>query len=252
MSMGQAPDHARRLAFTRLAAPSHHRSVSWQRHASVSSPLVAYESAGGGSRDDDPPPDGPSPAAPQGDPLAHLVAPATRGDRQAVDALLRAIAPRVLGVACRILGANSPEAEDVAQEALVAVCAGLPRFRGECSVVFYATRIAVRLALQTGRSNRARTRRELEAEAAEPIASSTPDEAASASKRRAALRALLELLPEDQAEALAMQVVIGMSLQEIADATGAPVNTIRSRIWLAKQATRARIERNPRYRELFR
>jgi RNA polymerase sigma-70 factor (ECF subfamily) len=34
-------------------------------------------------------------------------------------------------------------------------------------------------------------------------------------------------------------------MQEVADATGAPVNTVRSRLRLAKEALRRRIEEDP-------
>jgi RNA polymerase sigma-70 factor (ECF subfamily) len=41
-------------------------------------------------------------------------------------------------------------------------------------------------------------------------------------------------------------VVLGWTLEEVALATGAPVNTVRSRVRLAKEALRRRIEANPR------
>jgi RNA polymerase sigma-70 factor (ECF subfamily) len=56
---------------------------------------------------------------------------------------------------------------------------------------------------------------------------------------------LLGKLPEEQAEALAMRVALGWSLQEIADATETPANTVRSRLRLAKEAMRKRIANNP-------
>ena len=64
------------------------------------------------------------------------------------------------------------------------------------------------------------------------------------------LRELLEDLPEEQAEALTLRVVMGWSLEEVARASGAPVNTVRSRVRLAKEALRARIEARPALAEL--
>jgi DNA-directed RNA polymerase specialized sigma24 family protein len=56
------------------------------------------------------------------------------------------------------------------------------------------------------------------------------------------VRALLDDLPEEQAEALALRFMLGWSLIEISEASGAPVNTVRSRLRLAKEALRRRVE----------
>jgi RNA polymerase sigma-70 factor (ECF subfamily) len=47
-----------------------------------------------------------------------------------------------------------------------------------------------------------------------------------------------------------MKVVLGYSLEEIAQATGVPVNTVRSRMLTAKETMRQRIERDPRLADL--
>jgi RNA polymerase sigma-70 factor (ECF subfamily) len=52
-------------------------------------------------------------------------------------------------------------------------------------------------------------------------------------------------LPSEQAEALAMRVVLGWSLKEIAVYGSVPLNTVRSRLRLAKEALRRRIELAP-------
>jgi DNA-directed RNA polymerase specialized sigma24 family protein len=44
--------------------------------------------------------------------------------------------------------------------------------------------------------------------------------------------------------------VLGWSLEEIAQQSGAPINTIRSRIRLAKDALRRRIEASPAHDDL--
>ena len=64
-------------------------------------------------------------------------------------------------------------------------------------------------------------------------------------------RELLGQLPEAQAEALAMHLALGHSIEEVAAAVGAPGNTVRSRIRLAKEALRARIDGDPRLAELL-
>jgi RNA polymerase sigma factor (sigma-70 family) len=187
----------------------------------------------------------PEPIPPTPDPLGDLCVAACAGDLGAMRRVLDAVAPRVYAVARRVLGPAHDEVEDVAQEALIALVRALPAFRGECPVIGYAARIAVRTAVAARRRQRAGDRgREL----AEPGAAD--DEASAAqtvagARRLALLRELLAELPAGQGETLALRVVLGCSVQEIAVATGAPVNTVRSRLRLAKTALRERIEADP-------
>jgi len=60
------------------------------------------------------------------------------------------------------------------------------------------------------------------------------------------VRGLIQTLPEEQAETLALRVVLGFSLEEVAEATGVPLNTVRSRVRLAKTALKKRIEADPK------
>jgi RNA polymerase sigma-70 factor (ECF subfamily) len=59
-----------------------------------------------------------------------------------------------------------------------------------------------------------------------------------AARRRAALRRLLSELPELQAEVLALHTVLGYTVEETAAVTGAPLNTVRSRLRAALSALR--------------
>ena len=58
------------------------------------------------------------------------------------------------------------------------------------------------------------------------------------------MQSLLEEIPQEQAEALAMRTMLGWSLEEIVEASGAPLNTVRSRL-RAKEALRRKIEADP-------
>jgi RNA polymerase sigma factor (sigma-70 family) len=191
--------------------------------------------------------------SPRSDPLADLARRATSGEAAAMRQLLRALATPLLGAVRAIAGRDAPDVEDIGQETMVAFVQALPAFRGECSVVHYASRIAVRTAMA------ARKRRLIRQNRAEAIGSEAGDDnyAASASedawavRRRDLLRALLDELPEAQADTFALRIALGYSMQEVADATGAPVNTVRSRLRLAKEALRHRIEKDPAFAELI-
>ena len=66
--------------------------------------------------------------------------------------------------------------------------------------------------------------------------------------RCAACRISLTLpdeLPEEQAETFALRVVLDYSLEQVAAATGAPVNTVRSRVRLAREKLKTKIEADP-------
>lgn len=184
------------------------------------------------------------------DPLRLLVTAALRGDAAAVRALLGKVAPAMLGVLRAVLGPGDRDLEDVLQDALVGVVQGLAAFRGEATVLHFARSIALRRALDHRRS-RARRGPQIELEDdAVLTAGRSPEASLLAARRREAFRALLEELRPEQAEAFAMKVLLGHSVEEIATATGAALETVRSRLRLAKAALRGRIQNDPTLLEL--
>ncbi|MEJ7765696.1 MAG: sigma-70 family RNA polymerase sigma factor, partial [Acidimicrobiales bacterium] len=76
------------------------------------------------------------------DPDADLVAAAQRGDRRALDDLLRRHQPRLFAV-CRRLTGSDADADDSTQEALVAIVRALPGFDSRSRFGTWAYRIAV-------------------------------------------------------------------------------------------------------------
>jgi RNA polymerase sigma-70 factor (ECF subfamily) len=181
------------------------------------------------------------------DPLAPLLEDAKAGDREKLGRILEATAPAVLSVVRMIMGSDNPDVPDVAQESLLAVKDALRNFRGEASVMQYARQVAVRTALSARRGRNARDRL-LERYRRE---SATQDEAEEETdpvlraRRTAAFRLLLDDLPDEQAETFALRVVLDYSLDQVAAATGAPINTVRSRVRLAREKLKQRIERDP-------
>jgi RNA polymerase sigma factor (sigma-70 family) len=188
------------------------------------------------------------------DPLAHLAERAAEGDAAAMHPLLQALVPLLLSSVRAILGRGGAAAEDVTQEALVGFVHALGAFRGDCTVLHYATRIAVRTAIAARRrevSDRERLAALHLSHTPLDEAPPSPRDEAIAAKKKAIVRSLLDELPDIQADTLAMRVVLGYSMQEVADATGAPVNTVRSRLRLAKEALRHRIEADPHIAEFL-
>lgn len=176
-----------------------------------------------------------------------LVDRAVRGDTAATGQLLKQLAPSMIRAARSLMGSTHADVDDVVQQSLIGLVQSLPHFRGECSVAHFASRIVTRTALAARRRNNVRADRR--DDAVDPDAfgvDASQSAAVEAEQRRAMVRELIEKLPEEQAETLALRVVLGFSLEEVAEATGVPLNTVRSRVRLAKTALKKRIEADPR------
>ena len=186
------------------------------------------------------------------DELWGLAAAVQRGDAQALSTFLSAIVPQLLRVVRSVLGPEHPDLEDVAYEAAYAVVEGLPRFRGEGTVLHFACRVTVLSAMNVRRRDAAQKRALLRAptdlEQLE-LDAPNPEENAQAAALAPIVRELLATLPDALAEALALHVVLGYTVAEIAQTASLPVETVRSRLRLAKQALRKRVLTNPRLRE---
>jgi RNA polymerase sigma factor (sigma-70 family) len=191
-----------------------------------------------------------NPSSTPSDDAAELTAVARlagSGDPVATRRFLDQVWPTLSRVVSGVLGSRHPEVDDVIQQSLIAVLQALSAFRGECHPAGYASRIALHVALRARRNTAVRRAR---SETLAQISASDPDVLwpgceVSAERRKKALRDLLTELPEEQADALALRTMLGWSLEEVAHATGAPLNTVRSRVRLAKEALRRRIEADP-------
>ena len=183
---------------------------------------------------------------PEAEDLTALAKRAGAGDVAATTQLLRQVAPEMFRVVRGVMGGQLADVEDATQQALVGLVHALPAFRGDCSPAGYACRIAFRTALaQRRKAIRERKRADLTANADSWSSERERDCVSEAKSRMELLRGLLETLPTEQAEALCLRTMLGWSLPEIAEASGAPLNTVRSRLRLAKEALRGRIEADP-------
>ncbi len=179
------------------------------------------------------------------DTLAELARAAGENDPTAVRTLLITVGPHMLRVVGKVLGANHPDVDDVFQESASAVLDALPRYRGECSVLHFVSRVAVLTAMRVRRRESSAKRKAIREDDVLveqlPSESSAPDAVFSRRIAAEAVRGLLDSLPVEQAEALALHCVLGYTVSEIATLSGAPVETVRSRLRLAKKALRERI-----------
>jgi len=176
------------------------------------------------------------------DALEPLLQEALAGNELALRTLVRAVSPKMLAVVRRLLGAHHPDVEDVAQEAAVAFVAALPRFQKNCSLMHFACRIAVQQGLSYRRAKATTKRGALSRSdaAIEELAGPErhPEQQLCDRQAAQAVRDLLKRLPPPQAEVLVLHAVAGFTIEEIANNTQTPTETVRSRLRLARSAAR--------------
>ncbi len=175
-----------------------------------------------------PPTSGGGAASPDPEELLRLVA---RGDEQAFASLYDVLAPKVFGLARRILR-DAAQAEEVAQEALVEVWRTAARFdpaRG--SAVSWALTITHRRAVDRVRSAQAGSERELRVAAA---SAQTPYdevvEGVTASLEQQQVRRCLRTLTDLQREAITLAYYRGYTYREVAEKLRTGLPTIKTRM----------------------
>ncbi|WP_344488614.1 RNA polymerase sigma factor [Streptomyces enissocaesilis] len=160
--------------------------------------------------------------------LTAAVLAAQDGDEDAFRTVYRAVHPRLLGYIRTLVG--DPEAEDVASESWLQIARDLDRFSGDADRFRgWAARIARNRALD---HIRMRGRRPAiggdETElATKPGACDTADEAMEALATGDAL-ALIAQLPQDQAEAVVLRVVVGLDAKSAAQTLGKRPGAVRT------------------------
>lgn len=182
-------------------------------------------------------PTGPSHNSPYGELDDATLAVVGVDDLEAFGELVRRHQDFVYGAALRVVR-NPTLAQDIAQEAFVRAHRGLAGFKGDSQVRSWLYRIATNLAL-----NAVQRRREYPSEALpESAGPSGPEHQTELQALRVALEEAIATLPDDQRVPLVMREYGGLSYQEIADETGLPLNTVRTRILRARRALRSKLE----------
>ncbi len=129
----------------------------------------------------------------------------------------------------RILG-RPHDAEDVTQEAFVAAYRSIGSFRGDGPLGAWIMRIATRQAFR--RLSERRPTADLD-EMPEPRLADTgasPVGVVVAAERARELRQAVRSLPDPYREAVALRFFGELSLAEVAEATGRPINTVKTHL----------------------
>ncbi len=157
---------------------------------------------------------------------------AASADRAAFTRLFAYYAPRLKGYLLR-LGLGAAEAEEVSQEVMVAVWRKAASFdRSQASVATWIFRIA-----RNRRIDAFRREKRAVLDANDPIFQPEPavaaDRATEAAEREAQLRAAVADLPPEQRDLVRVAFYEELSHSQVAERTGLPLGTVKSRLRLA-------------------
>ncbi|CAN5496746.1 sigma-70 family RNA polymerase sigma factor [soil metagenome] len=167
-----------------------------------------------------------------------------RDKRDAFERQAERIYPSIFGTALRLTRSRD-EAEDLAQEAIVRAYEAYDRFDGN-NFKAWMLRIVTNLYINRYRQRqRSPISGSLDEEGAyEPVAdeAETPDRALFDEEVGAEIETALESLPDDFRMAVVLSDIEGLTYQEIADAVGVPIGTVRSRLARGRSMLRKQLE----------
>ncbi len=174
-----------------------------------------------------------------------ILAGIRRGDDSVAAAFHARVRPSVASAVGRLLGRHDRDFKDLVQHALIEIMRSLPRFRGECSLDAWCSRIAARAVWNEIRRRRVE-RRIFEG----PIEGDFPH--SGDAERDAEIRGSLErvrvhlgALDPDRAWTIVLHDVCGYDLEEISGITNVTVSAAQSRLSRGRRELHARIAGDP-------
>lgn len=164
------------------------------------------------------------------------------GDARAFEVLVRRHRTPVFSFLLRLTG-DRGRAEDLCQETFLKVVKAAPGWQERARLQTWLYAIARNLAVDEARRMTFRRADPLDSPAAQaaPADDPAPDRAADALKVRPKLEAALAALPPEQREVFLLREHAGLRFAEIAQVTGTPENTVKSRMRYALEALRERL-----------
>lgn len=171
-----------------------------------------------------------------------LLDSARAGNRPALETLLRMHQDRIYRTALSFLGGDSEGAMEVAQDVMISMAKNLSTFRGDSRLTTWLYRMTINYGKNWLAAKGRRTARFVSMEQPAhgdeeggrtydaPDKAPTPREQAAISEMQALVQARLAQLPEEFRSAMILRFVEDRSYEEISEALGVPIGTVKSRI----------------------
>lgn len=165
-----------------------------------------------------------------------LVTRSRTGDTESFNHLVRRWERPIFALAYRTLG-REEDARDVTQETFLRAFRALPGFKGDAKFSSWLYRIAINLCRDFMRRDRRAPMvaipegvpiQEIAADR-QPV--ETVEDMAARAELSTAVRAAMELLPEEQRTAIILKEYHGLTFQEIADLMNCPLSTAKTRLY---------------------
>lgn len=152
----------------------------------------------------------------------------------------------------RLLGAQDPDYEDVAQKALFALVDTIDRFKGECPLDAWISVVSARAAFRVIRRRRA-DRRMFAPDELDESAGVARSHAGVVVARQAIdrIRSTLDKMDRGRAWTYLLHDVYGYDLKEVAQITSVTVSAAQSRLVRGRRELHQRIERDPTLKRLL-
>lgn len=178
---------------------------------------------------------------------AEIIEGCRRGERSALQHVLRAEAPALQRVLARIVG-RKDGAEDLLQLTFEHAIRAFPAFRGEASVRTWLTRIAVRTAMHELKhpSRKRRVALDLIEGGQNNTSPSHPQRETEARARLRTVYEHLERLDPVQRTAFVLFQVEGRSMEEVSALMDSNLSTTKSRVMWARRKLFDRLRKDPR------
>lgn len=178
-----------------------------------------------------------------------LVERVQRGDKKAFDILVAKYQHKIVKLISRYVR-DQAEVLDVAQDAFIKAYRALPKFRGESAFYTWMYRIAINTAKNyLVAQGRRLPDSDVEIDVAESFEgaselrdNATPERLLLKDEIEKTVFEVIEQLPEDLKTAITLRELEGLSYEEIAEAMGCPIGTVRSRIFRAREAIHSKLK----------
>jgi RNA polymerase sigma-70 factor (ECF subfamily) len=176
-----------------------------------------------------------------------LIAECLAGDASAFGELVRRHQDRLYNTVYRLVD-NHEDAYDVVQDAFLNAYQSLGSFKGDSLFFTWLYRIAVNTAISFKRKRRAMVR--IDSTGSDPVIEpldtsdeARPDHALEQAEQEQRVRQALARLSPEHRTVLILKDMEGQKYEDMAEALGVPIGTIRSRLHRARLELREVLER---------